>query len=104
MTLVEDARRLGAMGTPTGYRPPDPALISLCCGHPFDRRLSYESVHFDTCPTRAIPRIVAVLEAAERVADDATTRYKYDADTCLVGVDEIQALVSALSGEDAAHE
>lgn len=58
MTLLDDAREIQRLG------PPDYDGIDLCC-----QRVQASQDHAPHCPWLSLPRIVAVLEAAEEIAE-----------------------------------
>ena len=71
MTLLEDARRLAELAVPMWEERFNDSGVCPHCGE-------YRK-HASDCAMRALPRIVAVLEAAERVAQLAyTTVYAED--------------------------
>jgi hypothetical protein len=88
MSPLDDARKLA--------RPDIGMHCDFCTGSP-------ESGHFDGCPMLALPRIVAVLEAAERVLDRRLPPSKQiislPDDVRLVSTEALYALYAALKGE-----
>ncbi len=79
MSLLEDARRLAE------YTNRQPRMICMTCQQPFAEG---ERGHASDCPYLALPRIVAALEAAERVRDAWGTTDDF--------VEPMEALVAAL--------
>jgi hypothetical protein len=84
MSLVDDAKRLA------DTNPHEAGWQCPFCGMPNGRHSGFGDRHHADCPWLAMPRIVAALEAAERVIDG---------DYFDVPKADFDALATALRGE-----